>query len=1303
MYSEFYPYSSSNGTIAQSKRDLGFIEGDLIECLNAGDGSWWMGRLRRDKRMMGLFPSNFVQVLDESFRPTSRTSSAIGDRSPSPNPFKNPIAPTQAKNKSMRKPFQAYAAPDMGAIKRAEAREKERLATLNSRIPSPAARGGHKSTTPRASSPQPPAPDYQSRVRSPAPLSRFPSHASRAASPSPSQYISRAPSPGPNQYAYRAPSPGPSHYAPRAPSPDPNHYITHAPSPGPNHYTSRGPSPIPNHYASRGPSPIPDHYISRGPSPTPYHYTARIASPAPNQYTSRAPSPTPHHYSSRAPSPNTGIYGAHSRSPSPAPSFGYQSYSRGPSPAPQFDRGGTSSPPPPPPPHRSTYMSQVSRDSYDDTSNAYQMSGAISPCPPSPAGTGRTGRTPSPLRSAMDDVMLSLADMGVARESEIPEAPIDPWSPEAFDQTYISTTKRAPRSNKAVVASQDYNPVRDDTYTNNTQPYQPTNTPPPQLSNYVQRMENRLSKMYSSTPRPPEVEVRPAVPPKASSYAHDSRPKSSMSGSIGSTKLRYRKSAYEVGKSMLGRTFTTKTDKTDSTTSSSGTRSTTTNGSASTQMTDKSLMSGPSAGGFSSTSAGSLARKREMLHGRAQSALSSRKDNYLGMNNSQPDFTTGRSQTPMTGISYHSSHASDPSRMQSPTGWSGNPADSNAALGGLMAPKTKKSGFFKRMVESAKTGAASARSSIAIGESSRPRNQAHNSFPAGGPSISASGFGHIPNSTPTNELGTGGSTMGVDWVQVRRDINRSNSLSRIERVERKERCQMMDYPAISPVEELLEGCDGDEGVNGDPVVEPTNFQAVNLSLVDKNTRFINSVPPTSNAMSVATGYICRPYRSDVQRLRAIYIWVSEKITWDDGFDTDTSDSRRVIQTKHGSSEEVAFLVMDMCKAIGIHAEVIRGYLKSPGEIPDMGPMPRPNHFWNAVVIDGEWRMMDCSLASPSHPRRSQYTSVSSQYAEPWWFLARPIEMCWTHIPEQHIDQHLCPPVAHEVLLALPCACPAFFVNEMEMVDYDTSLIRIEDLELVHIKLSVPPDVECVAEVEARAFDRDADGDLFETGEIITKRALAQAEWVGNQKRYTIKGLLPGDEGSGILKIYAGKRGLMHSIKDIPHALALALPIIHSGDNPSFEFLTRHPTPHAQRHDLYVAQPQCQRLAINNTFVFAVRQHPSSLSTGSPDPGRTSPIPFIRPNSAMSITSSSASGSGTGKKPAKLAIQAPGGKILRLMRKEERNGGISTNNLEGGDGGTWETIIKCGERGVWRGLVLADRSARWCVFAEWTCV
>jgi len=65
------------------------------------------------------------------------------------------------------------------------------------------------------------------------------------------------------------------------------------------------------------------------------------------------------------------------------------------------------------------------------------------------------------------------------------------------------------------------------------------------------------------------------------------------------------------------------------------------------------------------------------------------------------------------------------------------------------------------------------------------------------------------------------------------------------------------------------------------------------------------------------------------------------------------------------------------------------------------------------------------------------------------------------------------------------------------------------------------------------------------------------------------------------------------------------------------------------------------------------------------------------------------------KPAKLGIQTPSGKILRLMKK--------VDTLGCGDGMVWETIIKCGERGPWRALVLADRSARWCVYGEWQVV
>ncbi|KAH6655272.1 hypothetical protein BKA67DRAFT_516154 [Truncatella angustata] len=1336
----------------ESQRDLGFIEGDLIECLNAGDGSWWTGRLRRNKTV-GIFPSNFVEVLPESFRPVSRSTSPLTN-SNTPSPTSTAIQ--KAKSKPFRKPFEAYAkAPHYTTAKQPEVYKDmpERKNSHNS------IQQQHETRPQRANSDislmqQPSVRDRISRMHSPAQAprgyghghGRDHAHGMRGSSPAPSMhgyshsYDQRAISPAPplSRYGYgmRATSPAPttSHsYGMRAASPAPpmNHSYgmraaSPAPSMGGHAYDMRAASPAPPPSSRHGsgmntisPSrPISRHgsgmsAASQAPPMSGYGYDMRAPSPAPpmtmsgNPYDMRAPSPAPplqmSYFGTRAPSPQPSPMQYGSRSPSPTPSFSFKPYRPG---------AERSSPPPPaPPPHRSALLSRGgSNASYD---NRPQTPRAPSPAPPSPGGA--SGFTPSPLREAMDGVMEQLDALGGPHEEEPPEPtpPLDPWSPESFDMVHHRSKKKAqtqarPQTSMGVALQDEgYETYSGGSSTENTfhGSYREDQQKTPQLSNYVERMETRLRKMHQHTmsagaldgsdmPPPPPPKKQQFDRPKSSlGDRTEERPKSSMGNrSESDRKLRTKKSFQIVGRQALNRTATTKTTSTEAT-----------NSSGTTQSTNHTLMSGTSAGGISATSAGSLARKNR---DRARSALGFRDaDEIPGLD---------RPTTPFSGVSYHPSHSSSQFRSQSQAGFHD---EGIAAVGGLVSPgaaKPKKSNFIKRILEATKTGVASGRNTIAAASGSGSSSPVRGGGPDGIRAIA--GGASTPNLARENARDMGLAD-GVDWVQVRRDVNRSNTLSKNERNERRDRCQMLDYPAIDPVDELYESIEGDEDAEGLPVRDPVNYLAINLSQVDKNSRFIRSLPPMTTAITLATTYVCRPYRSEVQRLRAIFTWVAETINWEEDFEGEV-DTRRVIQTKRGCAEEYAALVHEMCTAVGIHSEIVRGYLKTPGEIPETSIMPRSNHWWNAVIVDEEWRIMDCCLASGSNPRRAQYSSSTSANADLWWFLARPSEICWTHIPEHHAQQHVCPPVAHETLLNLPGACPPYFKNEMAMVDYNTSLTRIEDLEMVHIKFNVPADVEVAAEVEVRAFSRDSDGDFFESGEVVKKRALAQAEWYDGAKRYTVKALLPGDEGQGILKVYAGKRGLMHSIKDIPHPLAFALPIIHTGENPPYEFVTRHPTPHAQKHDIYVVQPQCQRLALNNTFVFAIRQHPSTPA-GSPstNPGGTSPIPFMRPTSAMSVTSSnpsnaSSSGYGggpiNGKKPAKLAIQTPGGKILRLMRKEERRGiGASSRTIgveeELSDGGTWETIIKCSERGVWRGLVLADRTARWCVFAEWICV
>jgi len=945
------------------------------------------------------------------------------------------------------------------------------------------------------------------------------------------------------------------------------------------------------------------------------------------------------------------------------------------------------------------------------------------------------GNTPSPLRDAMEDVMTSLEDMGLPRQaSPSPRHPPSPSPPPTFNNPwsgdmYDESNDRTPPGNRPRPLTStgfdrhNQQPQGGLIHRNSVYSHDYHGDGPPQLNNYVQRMESRLRQLEDQN-RPPEDEgprvdddAPPPPPPKHASYypRHNSIPAQYPH-------LRPRRSGQHLQGDMLNRSFTNKS----SATSSSGVPSVGTQMTTSTDKTNQSVMSGASAGGFSATSAGSYARRNGGRE-RPNTAMDTvRSRGFSDVGNME------RPETPMTGISYHSSHNTSRQGASSAIPWSSadhGAGDSGGVFGGLSTPKSKKQGFFKKIFESAKTGAASARSSISVGHSGGSQSpiKGHRVIDTISPLLTSRESAR----DSARDMGLGANA--IDWVQVRRDVNRASSPSRNERIERAERCQMMDYPVIYAVEELYETAEGDESIDGLPIGEPTNFDSANLSLVDKGARFINSLPPTTNPVSLAQGYITRPYKSDVQRLRAIFTWVSEKIAWEEPVDGIDIDIKRVLHARRGSPEEIALLVHEMCGSVGLHTEVIHGFLKPPGDPLDLESLSRPNHWWNAVLVDGEWRIMDCALANPTNPQRSRFVTNNSSVAESWYFLARPLEICYTHVPLYPEEQHICPPVSPDVLLALPAVSPQYFKLNVHIPDYDTSLMRIEGLECVQLRLVVPPDVECAAEVESPAFARDADGDFFESGDIIRKRALVQPDWFRGQKRITVKAVLPGDEGQGVLKIYAGKKGLMHTSRDIPHPLAVALPIMHSGENPPYDFVLRHPTPHAQRHDLYIMQPQCSRLAVNNTFVFAIRQHSSSPGVPPKDDyssnGRASPSVFNRPASALSMVSSTAGGSTVSsnsnefsastsaissarsgsarEKPAKLAIQSPTGKILRLTRKADH----MVSNDEPSDsvtdaaaeGSVWETVIKIGERGTWRGLVLADRVARWCVFCEWECV
>ncbi|KAI5293996.1 cytokinesis protein 3 [Ascosphaera acerosa] len=878
----------------------------------------------------------------------------------------------------------------------------------------------------------------------------------------------------------------------------------------------------------------------------------------------------------------------------------------------------------------------------------------------------------------MEDVMTSLQDMGLSRgfasSPDVSPEPYQTWSSQEFDAQDSSrpTTPGRPQTKDSWKANGSG--AESTNAASATAPFDRTLDGPPQLNNYVQRMESRLRQLHAQDarkgsdelhlPRRTEAEDTVAPLPPSTRSAHMMY---KLQEASAASKMAKRRSAYDV----IGRSSTTRSDGTSS---SNGMHSTITFSSTSSRTSaEHSLMSGMSAGAYSATSAGSFAKRS------------------FKRPNTSMDIHTGIPESSESPIAVKSDRYNEsPSRQgaSSAIGWT----DSQRSTPARDSLK-KKSGFFRKMIESAKSTAANARSARAPGSMSPAKSRL------------GSAFSHSRSVTP----------------------------SKLELIDRAERCQMMDFPVIYAIEDLYATAEGDEGIDGLPIEEPAKWAANNFGLVDKNARLLNSFPPNLSPASLAQSHVCRPHKTDLQRLRAIFTWVAEKIIWEEDIDEEV-DVRRIVQIRRGSAREVAVLVQEMCAAVGLHCEVVAGHLKTPGEDLDLDCISFPNHFWNTILIDGEWRIMDCSLASPTHPSRGLYSNAHPHMAESWYFLVRPMEICYSHVPLSPEHQHIVPPVATDVLLALPAVTPAYFQCGLTFASYDTSLTRIDGLEAVQIRVEAPFDIEVAAEVETQALPVNVEGQLIQTGETRTKRALSQPDWCQGRKRYTLKAVLPESDDHGVLKVYAGKRGLMHSSKDIPYPLAFALPIVHTGDNPPYDFVLRHPTPHAQQRDLYILQPQCAKLSINNTFVFTVRQHPASLFPAMPAITTSGSFrtasPLNRPPSSLSMVSSVANYSTTSstpssaqqallasssnlssnssgshvRKPAKLAIQSPSGKIMRLTRKMDNiNGSNVSEQPQEPDGSLWETVIKIGERGTWRALVLADTSNKWCVWAEWEAV
>lgn len=182
-------------------------------------------------------------------------------------------------------------------------------------------------------------------------------------------------------------------------------------------------------------------------------------------------------------------------------------------------------------------------------------------------------------------------------------------------------------------------------------------------------------------------------------------------------------------------------------------------------------------------------------------------------------------------------------------------------------------------------------------------------------------------------------------------------------------------------------------------------------MIDQQVKFV----PVS-APAILARQLTLYCTTDMEKTRAIFKWITENIDYrtrpntkkkklNPGVYQEPPDSvelkpldERVAETVLENGVAVcdgyARLFKTLCAYAGVRAEVVLGYART--EASQRIQRFRPNHSWNAVMIDSQWHLLDVTWAS-GYINRSGNDYV--RYYDDQYFITSPDQFIREHYPD----------------------------------------------------------------------------------------------------------------------------------------------------------------------------------------------------------------------------------------------------------------------------------------------------------------
>ncbi|XP_041934284.1 kyphoscoliosis peptidase-like isoform X1 [Alosa sapidissima] len=155
--------------------------------------------------------------------------------------------------------------------------------------------------------------------------------------------------------------------------------------------------------------------------------------------------------------------------------------------------------------------------------------------------------------------------------------------------------------------------------------------------------------------------------------------------------------------------------------------------------------------------------------------------------------------------------------------------------------------------------------------------------------------------------------------------------------------------------------------------------------------------------------------TDLQKLRAIWIWLCHNIEYDVngylGMTEMITSIEQVVETRRGVCCGYARLCKKMCSEVGIECREVSGHSKGGSYRPGLHAEPtKSNHAWNAVRLQGNWYLLDsCWGAGTVDLTKRVFNKCYNEF----YFLTDPDMFISDHFPDEVEWQLLTEPLSLE--------------------------------------------------------------------------------------------------------------------------------------------------------------------------------------------------------------------------------------------------------------------------------------------------